>query len=150
MGAGNGLFSSALSDLLLSGSKIYTVDKDEKVLNISSSNPAIEIIPIQADFEKIPEFPIFDGILMANALHYVKAPIPFLQNLLQNLKPNGDFVLIEYDTEKGNPWVPFPVSFQKWERISTKVGLSVPRIFNERISRYGQGTMYAAINFLKD
>ena len=41
------------------------------------------------------------------------------------------------------------IPFQKWKTISLQAGLSAPEIFNERISRYRQGTIYAAINYLK-
>ena len=148
LGAGNGTFSKALAAILPVGSSIYAIDKDDIVLKITNPNPANEIKTMQADFDNIPELPNLDGILMANALHYVKNPIPFLQKLLKTLRPNGAFVLIEYDVEKGNPWVPFPISFQKWKDISSVAGLSAPEIFNERISRYGQGRMYGAINHL--
>ena len=148
LGAGSGIFSKALAEILPSGSTIYAIDKDQSVLNISSTFN--EIIGVQADFENLPELPRFDGILMANALHYVENPIPFLQKLLNNLHSKGAFVLIEYDVETGNPWVPFPISVQKWEQIAPKAGLTMPEIFNQRISCYGQGRMYAAISFLKD
>ncbi len=148
LGAGSGTFSLALAELLPSGSTIYAIDKDKNVLNISNAKSVNEIIPIQADFNNLPKLPNLDGILMANALHYIKTPGPFLQNLLKSLRPNGSFVLIEYNMSKGNPWVPFPIPFQKWRLISSEVGLSVPEIFKERISRYGQGTMYAVLSFL--
>jgi ubiquinone/menaquinone biosynthesis C-methylase UbiE len=149
MGAGSGIFTLALAELLPFESKIYAVDKNKNVLNISSANPSVEILPVQVNFNNLPDFPELDGILMANALHYIKAPIPFLQNLLKSLRSGGSFILIEYDTERGNPWVPYPISFKKWQNISEAVGLSIPKLFNERISRFGQGTMYAAISYFE-
>ena len=148
LGAGSGTFTLALAELLPSGSTIYAVDKNKSVLNISNTKSANEIIPFQADFNELPLLPKLDGIIMANSIHYIKTPIPFLQNLLKSLRLDGSFVLIEYNRNIGNPWVPYPVSFQKWQLISSEVGLSAPELFNERISRYGQGTMYAAINSL--
>ena len=149
LGAGSGVFSKALAEILPSGSKIYAVDKNKSVLNISNPISKNEIIAIQTDFEELPEFSELDGILMANALHYIKTPIPFLQILLKKLRPKGSFVLIEYDLERGNPWVPFPVSFKKWQTVSRAAGLSIPTIFSERVSSFGQGTMYAALNYLE-
>lgn len=150
LGAGNGIFSKALAELLLPDSKIYALDKDPSVLNISNPNPSTQIIKIQAAFNDLPDLPEFDGILMANVLHYVASPIPFLQNLLKLLRPNGSIVLVEYDMESSNPWVPYPIPFQKWKTISSEAGLSAPEIFNKRISRYRQGTIYAAINYLNN
>ena len=148
LGAGSGTFSKALAELLPSGSKVYAVDKDPNVLNVSSFSN--EIISIQSDFENLKDLPVFDGILMANALHYVGEPIPFLQKILKYLLPNGIFLMVEYDMESSNPWVPYPIPFQKWKTISTEIGLTIPDIFNEKISRYRRGTIYAAINYLKN
>ncbi len=148
LGAGDGVFSKAMAEILPPESTIYAIDKDRSVINVSSS--INEIIAIQADFENLPELPLFDGILMANTLHYVEKPISFLVNLLKSLRPNGAFILIEYDMESSNPWVPYPVPFLKWKEIAIKVGLTVPKIFNKRISRYRRGTIYAAINFRID
>ena len=147
LGAGSGVFSKALAELLPSQSTVYAIDKEGSVMNVSSSRN--EIIPLQSDFENLPELPKFDGILMANALHYIALPVPFLQNLLKSLRPNGSFLMIEYDMEEANPWVPFPIPFQKWRKICSEVGLTKPEIFNERISRYRRGTIYAASSKLE-
>ena len=148
LGAGSGIFTLALADLLPSPSTIYAIDKDQSVLNISYQKSSNKIISVQSDFEKLPELPKLDGILMANALHYVKDPIPFLQNLLTNLRLEGAFVLIEYDISESNPWVPYPITFQKWQSISSETGLSKPELFNERTSLYRRGTIYAALSHL--
>ncbi len=146
LGAGSGTFTLALSELLPSGSTIYAIDKDKSVLNISIPNTSNKIISVQADFDNLPEFPVLDGILMANALHYVKDPISFLQKLLRNLRLDGSFLLIEYDIAESSPWVPFPIPFQKWQSISSAVGLSNPELFNKRNSLYRRGTIYAALS----
>jgi ubiquinone/menaquinone biosynthesis C-methylase UbiE len=146
LGAGNGTFSKALAEILPIDSTIYAIDQDATVLNISSTSN--EIISLQSDFEHLPDLPQFDGILIANALHYVASPVPFLQNLLKSLRPKGSFLIIEYDMEASNPWVPFPIPFRKWREICSEVGLTEPTIFNERISRYRRGTIYAATSFL--
>ena len=147
LGAGSGVFSKALAELLPSQSTVYAIDKEPSVLNISSSRN--KIISLQSDFENLPELPKFDGILMANALHYLASPVPFLQDLLKSLRPNGSFLMIEYDMEEANPWVPFPIPFQRWTKICSEVGLTKPAIFNERVSLYRRGTIYAAISKLE-
>ena len=149
LGAGSGTFTLALAELLPPGSTIYAIDKDEKVLNISSPNPSVKIITMQSEFEHLPDFPKLDGIFMANALHYVEMPIPFLQNLLKKLRTNGSFLIIEYNMDQSNPWVPFPILFEKWKEISSAVSLSNPEKFNERTSLYGRGTMYGAISYFQ-
>ncbi len=150
LGAGSGTFTLALAELLPSGSRIYAIDKDRSVLEIPESFASNEIIAIRSDFENLPEIPLFDGILMANALHYVPSPLPFLQKLLKNLRPGGAFILIEYDLLQSNPWVPYPIPFQQWQELSSKAGLSEPHIFNEKFSRYNRSRMYAAAGVLEN
>ena len=31
-------------------------------------------------------------------------------------------VLVEYDADRGNPWVPHPLSYPSWERLSLETG----------------------------
>jgi ubiquinone/menaquinone biosynthesis C-methylase UbiE len=148
LGAGSGAFTLAVADLLPFPSTIYAIDKDQSVLNISHPKSTNKIISVQTDFDNLPELPKLDGILMANALHYVKNPIPFLQNLLTNLRLGGGFVLIEYDISVSNHWVPYPINFKKWQSISSAVGLTDPELFNERISIYQRGRIYGALSHL--
>ena len=49
------------------------------------------------------------AIVMANSLHFVrdadKAGV--LRRLLSHLRPGGRFILVEYDADAGNQWVPY-------------------------------------------
>src|SRR5690349_2301846 len=85
LGAGQGLFTQALSTLLAPGSKIYAVDRIVQKIK-SSNNILIEFL--QADFVNDDlKLPMLNGILMANALHFVRDKPKFIQRLKKYLSP---------------------------------------------------------------
>src|SRR3954469_21989948 len=121
LGAGKGLFSAALLSILLPGSTIHAVDLHKQP---NQHHPSI--IFHQADFvnDKLPVPPL-DGILMANSLHYVREQVACIQQLKTYLRDHtGVFILIEYDTDHGNQWVPYPVSFARAQTIFGEAGFS--------------------------
>jgi hypothetical protein len=143
LGAGNGLFSEALCSILLPGSTVHAVD-----LHIQ---PNLEhhssIIFHQADFvkDKLP-VPTLDGILMANSLHYVQDQVACIQQLKIHFRNcAGVFILVEYDTDRGNQWVPYPVSFARAKTIFGDAGFSKIEKIGERPSMYRRDSMYAAL-----
>ncbi len=72
LGCGDGLFTHALASFLPAGSTIYGVDKSSG-LKPQTTTSGVNIIPVKADFITDPlPFDSLDGIIMANALHYVK------------------------------------------------------------------------------
>ncbi|MFL5743412.1 MAG: methyltransferase type 11, partial [Niastella sp.] len=138
-----GLFSEALFTLLPPGSTIHAVDL-YKQPNLPHYPP---IIFHQADFvkDKLP-IPPLDGILMANSLHYVKEQVGCIKQLKNYLRNGaGVFILIEYDTDSGNQWVPFPVSFARAQSIFGDAGFSRIEKIGERPSMYRRDSMYAAL-----
>jgi len=143
LGAGNGLFSEALHSILPPGSIIHAVDL-HKQPNLER-HPSI--IFHEADFAKDKlSIPPLDGILMANSLHYVKeqpACIKQLKTYLRN--DSGVFILIEYDTNSRNQWVPFPISFARAQSIFGDAGFSKIEKIGERQSMYRKDSMYAAL-----
>ncbi len=144
LGAGTGVFTLALSELLESGT-IYAVDKNPHVLWSLPGSESVKIRVEEADFTRKMDLPVFDGILMANALHYAKDPVAVLQNVLQHLKPQGTFILIEYETQRAiSPWVPYPIPFHKFVEIAKKVNLSKPSEIGRIPSSYGYDHIYAA------
>jgi ubiquinone/menaquinone biosynthesis C-methylase UbiE len=146
LGCGSGLFTYALSDFLNSGSRIYAVDKTNPLKPEKQPN-GVEVIPIQKDFVRDPlELPPLDGILMANALHYVENKPGFIDKLKRYLKPKSGFLIVEYDLDKPVPtWVPYPVSFVALTRLFKTAGYGSVEKLGERPSRYGRGNMYAAL-----
>ena len=140
LGSGSGLYARALSHYLPEGSTIYAVDKQLPARKIKG----IQWLELDFVTDHLPFDPL-DGILMANALHYVKDKPTFVQKTSGCLKPDGQFIVIEYDIERPVPvWVPYPLPFRA---LATLFPHKKIQKLGERPSVYGQGNMYAALIF---
>jgi SAM-dependent methyltransferase len=139
IGCGNGIFSKALLSLLPKGSIIYAIDRQPA----SFKEEGIKFI--QQDFEKDPlSLPPLDGLIMANALHFVKNKPAFLQNIRKHLLPGGIFILVEYDTDAANKYVPWPISCGSAATLFKQAGFEQFEKINEHPSVYHRANMYAA------
>ena len=145
LGSGEGLFTTALSHLIAEGSVIYAVDSNASALKKIKIDKKVALITIAANFEQ-DQLPLrdLDGILMANALHFVKEKLPFIQKIQTYLKPSGKLLLIEYDTDAPNKWVPFPISYSSCQHLFFELGYTVEKI-GEQGSVYNSAGMYAAV-----
>ena len=133
LGAGSGLFTNALSMLLPTGSSIIAIDKKPSKIAVAEGiNLQIKTADLTTvDFGKV------DGVLMANAFHYVKEQREFLSRLSKVTKR---LVLVEYNTDRPNQWVPYPVSFSKFRSQHPSAEL-----IGEAPSQYHKEGMYAAL-----
>ena len=145
LGCGNGLFTKALAQLLAPQSVIYAVDKNQTALNSFSVDANIQLQKINIDFIQ-DEFPFknLSGILMANSLHYVEEKKAFLLKAKALLAPNGYFIIVEYDTDKANHWVPYPVSFSSLHNLFNTIDFHSVQKLQTHPSRYWR-TMYSAL-----
>ncbi len=149
LGAGTGEFTLALADLLGPGAEIVATDLDKWALRslegrLEERYPETVLATMEADFtEAIPEGP-FDGVLAANSLHYTDDPVAVLRAVHDVLAPGGRLLLVEYDAEKGNPYVPFPISLRRWEELAPEAGFAEPRFLARVPSRF-LGSIYAAV-----
>lgn len=145
LGAGDGNFTVALATLLGPAAQITAVDTDFAALErLSARLPAAQIQV--ADFRQPLTLESLDGVLMANSLHFVHDKAPVLARVFALLRPGGRLALVEYETDRGNPWVPHPLSYRTWERLATEAGFTGTRLAGTRPSRYF-GSMYAAVSF---
>ncbi|MDR6568307.1 class I SAM-dependent methyltransferase [Chitinophaga ginsengisegetis] len=146
LGCGSGLFTYALANLLATGSTIYAWDKARPALSGLPNPHHITIQPGQLDFLK-DDIPVsgLNGILMANSLHYVPGKPAFIDKISAHLQENGAFLIVEYETTKANPWVPYPVPFHALKALFHQAGFTSAVKLNERPSLYGSGHMYAAM-----
>jgi trans-aconitate methyltransferase len=129
LGCGSGTFTRALASLLLPGSVVLAVDKEQQDL------PHF----IQADFTKdVLDLGGLDGILMANSFHYVKDKL----TLIGRFSPKA-FLIVEYDTTRSNPWAPYPITYNDLEVLFNRLGYQTRQLALYP-SRFG-GTMYAAL-----
>jgi ubiquinone/menaquinone biosynthesis C-methylase UbiE len=147
LGCGTGLFTVALAASLPPGSKIIAVDKDEKALRkIPATANDVIIQAIAADFvSDTMDVKDIDGILMANSMHYVNDKKTFLGKLISSMKTNGVFVIVEYDRQAGNQWVPYPLTIDAAKGLFKGLGYSDFHLLNKRASVFGRHYMYAAI-----
>ena len=144
LGAGAGAFSLALADLLPAGSTIHAVDKDRGALTENERAyarfargrqlPALRTHV--GDFTADLELPPLDGVVMANSLHFVKDKAPVLARVRGLLKPNAPLLLVEYDSDQGNQWVPYPLSFESWRVLAVAHGFSEPTLLDSHPSRF--------------
>ncbi len=145
LGCGAGTFTIALASLLSRESTIFAVDNDEKGLRTLSNSHSEIIKTIHADFTDISlTLPQLNGILMANSLHFVADKDSLMQSLSALLLPEGRILIVEYDTEASNPWVPYPISFDSLRRLVSRLGMSAMKT-GTHPSIYGTREMYAAV-----
>ena len=143
LGSGSGLFTRALSGLLYIGSTIYAVDKRISSFQKNSFSDQVVVRTIESDFVRDDlKLENLDGILMANALHFVKDKKLFIEKVLPWFRDVPVFLLVEYDTDRSNPWVPYPVSFITLKKLFTEMGFGVLKKIGEKKSLYRSGTMY--------
>jgi ubiquinone/menaquinone biosynthesis C-methylase UbiE len=148
LGSGWGAFTLALADLLGPGSTVYSVDRDrgslrEQERNMHSRFPSVHVEYVPTDFTRPLDLPPLDGIVMANSLHFVKDKLPLVERLRGYLKPEGRFVLVEYNADRGNMWVPHPLSYPTWESLARGAGFASTRLIARHPSRF-LGEIYAA------
>jgi SAM-dependent methyltransferase len=147
LGAGTGMFTRALAHILGPGSTIYAVDRDKHALaklERAGTIEGVKLVALVGDLTSALELPgALDGILLANALHYVGEPARVLKQLVKWLRPGGSVVLIEYDRRRANRWVPYPIDSARLPEIAAEAGLSAPVISGTMPSRFA-GTMYIA------
>jgi SAM-dependent methyltransferase len=154
VGAGNGAFTLALADLLGPGGRIVAIDRDARALRenadlVRARFPGVVIDTVAADFEGPlelpPQLPELDGLVAANSLHYVgrERQVEVVRALAGHLRPGGRFVVVEYDADRGNPWVPHPFRYPSWERLAAAAGLVDTRRIGRVPSRF-LGAIYSA------
>ncbi len=145
LGAGNGLFTSALASLLLPGSALYAINTNKSALQQIQIDPQIQFTKIHLDFTKddIKTTPL-DGVLMANSLHFVKDKIAFIEKIKKVLKHDGRILLVEYELDIASQWVPYPISFRKLQELAKATILQAPVFLEETPSLYN-GKIYSAL-----
>lgn len=152
IGAGRGAFTLALADRLGAGARIVAVDRDAGALReaarlVAAHFPATGLEILVGDLEADLVLPPLDGLIAANSLHFVPRDrqVAAVRRLATNLRPGGRFVVVEYDADHGNPWVPYPFSADAWGRLAVAAGLTAPRIVGRVPSRF-LGAIYAAVS----
>ena len=144
LGAGSGAFALALADLLPAGSTIHAVDTDRGALaelernyaHFARGREVAALVTHVADFTEDLMLPLLDGVVMANSLHFVKDKAPLLARVRAMLGAGKPLLVVEYDADQGNHWVPYPLSFETWRRVAVANAFAEPRLLDALPSRF--------------
>ncbi len=150
LGSGTGAFTLALAELLGPGATIYSVDLDEQSLRqqeltVRARFPQVDVRFLVADFRDPIDLPPLDGVVMANALHFHADRQTILRAIRGWLRPGGRLLLVEYNTDRGNPWVPYALSYRTWEALARTAGFSETRLL-ARVPSGFLGEIYSALS----
>lgn len=141
LGAGEGAFTLALADLLGPDALIVAVDKDRNALRAIDGRFETRV----ADFTRPLDLNDLDGVLMANSLHFVRDKQVVLESVHQMLRTGGRLIIVEYGADRGNPWVPYPFSYPRWEPMAARAGFKSTKLLKTVPSRW-LGSMYSALS----
>jgi ubiquinone/menaquinone biosynthesis C-methylase UbiE len=147
LGAGSGLFTKALSTLLPDESTIYAIDQETKALNsivLPSGKILLKKVTIDFANDPIVVEPL-DGVLMANALHFVRDKFAFIGKIKKAVKPSAKIVIVEYDRDTANPWVPYPISYKSLQRLAGVSGLGSIAKIGSTPSKFHGADIYSAL-----
>jgi precorrin-6B methylase 2 len=151
-GAGSGAFTLALRELIGLDATIYAVDKDKSSLRTLENSHRTRfdtthnLILLPNDFSRPLDLPPLDGVVMANSLHYFRDKEKLLRHVWEYLKPNGAVLLVEYNVDSGNLWVPHPLSFQTYRSLARGAGFTEPRLLATHPSRFLK-EFYSAVTY---
>jgi SAM-dependent methyltransferase len=140
-GSGDGAFTLALADLLGPGAQIYSVDREahsleRQEISMALQIPGVQVTYLVADYTRPLALPPLDGIVMANSLHFQRAKDGVLALVRGYLKPGGRLLLVEYNADNGNMWVPYPLSYPTWEKLAAANGFTQTRLLATTPSRF--------------
>ena len=149
-GSGEGAFTLALADLLGPAGEIYSVDRDAGALRrqeqaLRARFPQTRAHTLTADFTRPEQLPALDGILAANSLHFLARKEATLGLIRAYLKPGGRLIVVEYNVDRGNMWVPHPFSFDTWQEMAQSAGFLHTRLLAVQPSRF-LGQIYSALS----
>ena len=111
--------------------------------------PGSRLQTITADYTRPLDLPPLDGLVMANALHFQRKKDGILQLIYNTLQPGGRFILVEYNVDRGNFWVPHPLSYPTWEKLAGRSGFVDTRLLRTRASSFLR-EIYSAVSFRRN
>lgn len=140
LGAGDGLFSLALKNLLGEDSTIHAIDK--RAPSAKLDDPRITQVRLDFEHDEL-NLSNLDGIMMANSLHFVESKSSLLSKLIACLKGDGRLMVVEYDLQAPNPWVPFPITRSALEKLCVTLGFREMIQLGETPSRFNRANIYS-------
>jgi hypothetical protein len=134
----------ALASQLPPGSVVHAINVDARALKrVPSRRGGVDIATHVGDFTEFPwPFDALDGVLMANAFHYVRDQAAFLSRCDAHARCRR-VLLVEYDTDQTNPWVPYPLGYTAAVALFRTMGYDVATLGRRR-SVYRRAEIYSA------
>lgn len=150
-GSGQGAFTLALAELMGPSGEIYSVDRDKGRLGRQARTminrfPELTVHFKEGDFTRPLVLPALDGLVIANALHFFKRKEAVIELLKSYLRPNGRFIVVEYNTNRGNHWVPHPLSYERWKETASRIGFAHTELLAAVPSSF-LGEIYSAVSY---
>jgi ubiquinone/menaquinone biosynthesis C-methylase UbiE len=151
-GAGSGAFTLALAELIGPEGEIFAIDREAAALRTQEAafhaqpgdqKPVMHFL--LADYTGRLHLPPLDGAVMANALHFQRRKENVLRQISATLKPGAHLILVEYNVNRGNPWVPYPIAYPDWEALARSTGFVNTRLLATRPSRFLR-EIYSAVS----
>jgi SAM-dependent methyltransferase len=131
LGSGTGAFTLALAELVGPQGAIYSVDQDgsalqDQVRALRRQFPEVVVHLLRADLTHPLDLPPLDGAVLANSLHFVEPGQrpAVVRQIKALLRPGGRLVVVEYNVDSGNTWVPYPFSYPRWEALAREAGFA--------------------------
>ena len=97
-----------------------------------------------ADMTAGLDVPPLDGVVIANALHFARDKARVLQAIKRYLRPDGRLILVEYNVDQGNMWVPYPLAYPTWQALAESCGFVETKLLATVPSRF-LGEIYSAL-----
>jgi len=140
LGSGRGAFTLALIDLIGPAGFIYSIDRDEHTINrqaelVREHAPQAEVHYLLADFNDLHDLPPLDGIVMANSLHFQPDQEHTAELVYGYLKPDGRLLVVEYNIQRKNFAVPYPLPFDRLVWLARRAGFRSTQLLVTRPSR---------------
>lgn len=106
----------------------------------------VSIRSIKGDFVADPLPGEAHGILIANALHYVKERAALLAKIIASVNGVTIFLVVEYDLLNPiQPWVPYPLGVAALTEEFARAGFGHVRKLYERPSRFNRAQLYSVV-----
>jgi ubiquinone/menaquinone biosynthesis C-methylase UbiE len=150
-GSGRGAFTLALAECIGPEGRLLSIDRNGSALEqlkrlVNSRHPNVRVDTLNADFTRPMDLEAIDGLVIANALHFLQEKDKTVRLLSGYLKPGGRFIVVEYNTDKGNHWVPYPFSYPSWQNVAQRNGLLGTKLLATAPSRF-LGEFYSAVSY---
>ncbi len=151
-GAGWGNFTLALRRILGPDAMLHAIDRDADALQTTRQRhaqqyPDAPLTLWPQDFSHPLELPPLDGLVMANALHFIPSQrqADVLMLLASYLKPAGRMIIVEYEMRWPRPWIPHQITSKNLLTKINEAGFRQCNLIATRQSPSSGTVMYSIL-----